>query len=192
MFPANNPWNQRVDKLPVASNSDAMVRAIGADDPCTPDFGSGSTNGGPIGIPYTTVVARHRRVRVTLRVRRRVRPRPVPDPAEAPIEGGASRRRPPRARRGPRRAAASTSCSPPTRDGGASWHAGSGAIFDLRSNKLRPAGWTRADAAGLPILPGLARYDEVKRGEIDHALRFTVARTRNAYVYPARHYASSI
>ena len=70
--------------------------------------------------------------------------------------------------------------------------AGSGAIFDLRSNKLRPAGWTSADAAGLPILPGLARYDEVKRGVIDHALRFTVQRTRRAYVYPARHFASSL
>jgi hypothetical protein len=71
------------------------------------------------------------------------------------------------------------------------WRAGSGAIFDLRSNKLRPAGWTSADAAGLPILPGLARYEEVARGRIDHALRFTVQRTRRAYVWPARHFASS-
>jgi hypothetical protein len=77
------------------------------------------------------------------------------------------------------------------RHAGTGWSAGSGAIFDLRSNKLRPAGWTSADAAGLPILPGLARYDEVARGRIDHALRFTVQRTRRAYVYPARHYASS-
>src|ERR1700720_369429 len=71
------------------------------------------------------------------------------------------------------------------------WNAGSGATWDLRSDALRPAGWTSADAAGLPIFPGLARYDEVARGTIDHALRFTVARTRRAYVYPARHYASS-
>jgi hypothetical protein len=77
----------------------------------------------------------------------------------------------------------------PTSSGG--WRAGSGAIWNLRSNRLRPAGWTSADAAGLPILPGLARYDEVVRGRIDHALRFTVSRTRRAYVYPARHYASS-
>jgi hypothetical protein len=76
--------------------------------------------------------------------------------------------------------------------GGRSWRAGSGAIWSLRSNKLRPAGWTSADAAGLPILPGLARYDEVKRGSIDHALRFTVQRTRRAYVYPARHFASNL
>ena len=68
--------------------------------------------------------------------------------------------------------------------GGSRWHAGSGAIFNLRSNHLRPAGWTSADAAGLPIFPGLARYDEVARGTIDHALRFTVERTRNTYVYP--------
>jgi hypothetical protein len=75
-------------------------------------------------------------------------------------------------------------------DGGARWRAGSGAIFDLRSNRLRPAGWTSADAAGLPILPGLARFGEVAKGSIDHALRFTARRTRRAYVYPARHFAS--
>ena len=73
-----------------------------------------------------------------------------------------------------------------------SWRAGSGAIFNLRSNKLRPRGWTSADAAGLPILPGLARHDEVARGEIPHALRFTVSRTRRAFVFPARHFASSL
>jgi hypothetical protein len=78
------------------------------------------------------------------------------------------------------------------RRGGSGWTAGSGAIWSLRSNRLRPAGWTSADAAGLPILPGLARWDEVARGRIDHALRFTVSRTRRAYVYPARHYASDL
>ena len=76
--------------------------------------------------------------------------------------------------------------------GGARWHAGSGAIFNLRSNRLRPRGWTSADAAGLPILPGLARYPEVRRGRIDHALRFTVSETRRAFIYPARHFASSL
>jgi hypothetical protein len=74
---------------------------------------------------------------------------------------------------------------------GSGWSAGSGATWDLRSNHVRPAGWTSADAAGLPIFPGLARYDEVARGVIDHALRFTAERTRKAYIYPARHYASS-
>jgi hypothetical protein len=78
------------------------------------------------------------------------------------------------------------------RHGGSGWTAGSGAIWDLRSNRLRPAGWTSADAAGLPILPGLARYEEVARGRIDHALRFTVARSRRAYVWPARHFASDL
>ncbi|HLM33257.1 MAG TPA: hypothetical protein VK285_04255, partial [Gaiellaceae bacterium] len=78
------------------------------------------------------------------------------------------------------------------RSGTPRWRAGSGAIWNLRSNRLRPAGWTSADAAGLPILPGLARYDEVARGRIDHALRLTVARSRRAYVYPARHFASSL
>jgi len=79
-----------------------------------------------------------------------------------------------------------------TRTSSGRWHAGSGAIWSLTSNQLRPAGWTSADAAGLPILPGLARYDEVAAGRIDHALRFTVARTRRAYVWPARHFASSL
>jgi len=72
------------------------------------------------------------------------------------------------------------------------WHAGSGAIWSLRSNRVRPAGWTSADAAGLPILPGLVRWSDVAQGHIDHALRFTVERTRRAYVYPARHYASDL
>ena len=76
-------------------------------------------------------------------------------------------------------------------DGGRRWRAGSGAIWSLRSNRMRPRGWTSADAAGLPILPGLARYDEVRRGRIDHALRITVPRTRRAFVYPARHFASA-
>jgi hypothetical protein len=77
-------------------------------------------------------------------------------------------------------------------DGGARWSAGSGAVWSLRSNRLRRRGWTSADAAGLPILPGLARYDEVRRGRIDHALRFTASRTRRAFVYPARHFASDL
>jgi hypothetical protein len=77
-------------------------------------------------------------------------------------------------------------------NGGARWRAGSGAVWNLRSNRLRPRGWTSADAAGLPILPGLARYGEVRAGAIRHALRFTAPRTRRAYVYPARHLASSL
>ena len=126
-----------------------------------------------------------------VRVCGRVRPRPVPDPAQRedrrrPLLG----RRPARDHRRPRLVPAlrALRALPEGRGG---WRAGSGAIWNLRSNRLRPAGWTSADAAGLPILPGLARYDEVKRGVIDHALRFTVQRTRRAYVFPARHFASS-
>ena len=124
-----------------------------------------------------------------LRVRRRVRPRAVPDPKQRQDRG-----RP--LLDGDRHAIIvdRSSCrlyelySLYPKAGG--WKAGSGAIWNLRSNKLRPAGWTSADAAGLPIFPGLARYDEVKRGVIDHALRFTVQRTRRAYIFPAPHYAS--
>jgi hypothetical protein len=193
VFPANNPWNQRVDKLPVANNSAAVVRAIGPGDPVHPDFGSGRYNGAPIGIPYTTVGRGQHKVRVKFDYADESDKGPYPIPKNVPIEGG-------RTSDGDRHAIVvdRSRCklyelyaAYPV-SGGQSWRAGSGAIWDLRSNKLRPAGWTSADAAGLPILPGLARYDEVKRGSIDHALRFTVQRTRKSYVYPARHFASSL
>jgi hypothetical protein len=193
VFPANNPWNQRVDRLPVASNSGAVVRAIGAGDNMHADFGSGTYGGGPIGIPYTTVGKRQKRVRVSFDYADESDKGPYPLPRNAPIEGG-------RNADGDRhvivvdraRCKLYELFDAHPLNGGRSWHAGSGAIWSLRSNRLRPATWTSADAAGLPILPGLARYDEVKRGSIDHALRFTVERTRRAFVYPARHYASSL
>jgi hypothetical protein len=193
VFPANNPWNQRVDQLPVASNSAAVVRAIGPGDPVHPDFGSGLYNGAPIGIPYTTVGKTQRRVPVKFGYADESDKGPYPIPRSVPIEGG-------RKSAGDRHAIVvdrarcklyELYAAYPV-NGGRSWRAGSGAVWNLRSNKLRPAGWTSADAAGLPILPGLARYDEVKRGSIDHALRFTVERTRKAYVYPARHVASNL
>src|SRR5919201_5336928 len=190
VFPPDNPWNQRVDALPVARDSARIIDSIGADVVLHPDFGSGLWDGGPIGIPITVVSGR---------TMRKYRPRfeyadesdrgPYPIPRDVAIEGG-------RASSGDRHALIVD------RDTcrlyelyalypeGRGWKAGSGAIWSLRSNRLRPAGWTSADAAGLPILPGLARYDEVARGAIRHALRFTVERTRRAYVYPARHYAS--
>src|SRR5438445_219688 len=130
-----------------------------------------------------------------MRRRRIIRPdlhRRRPRAPEAPLAsaGDATRARPRGRRgRGHRRRRHELFAGYP-QHGGRSWKAGSGAIWNLRSDHLRPAGWTSADAAGLPILPGLARYDEVRRGSIDHALRFTVSRTRRAYVYPARHYAS--
>jgi hypothetical protein len=191
VFPATSPWNQRVDKLPVAASSAAIVNAIGPDDRMHADFGSGLWDGGPIGIPITVVRGTQRKTRVAFEYASESDKGPYPIPANVAIEGG-------RRSDGDRHALIvdRDACRLyelfalyPTSGGG--WRAGSGAIFDLRSNRLRPAGWTSADAAGLAILPGLARYDEVARGRIDHALRFTVQRTRRAYVWPARHYASS-
>jgi hypothetical protein len=192
IFPKNNHWNLRVDKLPVLGNSDAMVRGIGADDTLHPDFGSGTYEGRPIGIPFTTVSRKQKRVNVSFEYDDESDRGPYPIPKNAPIEGGAGSD-------GDRhvivvdrdRCVLYELFAAYPQNGGASWRAGSGAIFNLRSNKVRPAGWTSGDAAGLAILPGLARYEEVKAGKIDHALRFTVSRSRRAYIYPARHFASS-
>ncbi len=192
LFPATSHWNQRVDRLPVAKGSDATVRAIGVDDTMHADFGSGLWKGAPIGIPITVVRKTQPKVRVSFQYAAESDKGPYPIPRDVAIEGG-------RASDGDRHALIvdRDTCRLyelfalyPTERGG--WRAGSGAVWDLRSNRLRPAGWTSADAAGLPILPGLARYEEVARGRIDHALRFTVERTRRAYVYPARHFASDL
>ena len=193
IFPADNPWNKRVDRLPVHPGSEAMIRRIGEDEGLHPDFGSGRYEGRPIGIPYTTVGKRQRKVRVRFEYADESDRGPYPIPRDAPVEGG-------RASDGDRHVIVvdrdrcrlyELFAAYPVR-GGRSWRAGSGAIWSLRSNRLRPRGWTSADAAGLPILPGLARYDEVRRGEIDHALRFTVSETRRAFIHPARHFASSL
>ena len=174
VFPASSPWNQRVDKLPVAPNSARVIAAIGAGDTMHADFGSGLWEGGPIGIPITVVRGTQAKSRVTFEYAGESDRGPYPIPANVAIEGG-------RDSDGDRHALIvdRDRCKLyelyalyPTAGGG--WRAGSGAIFDLRSNKLRPAGWTSADAAGLAILPGLARYEEVAKGRIDHALRFTV------------------
>jgi hypothetical protein len=188
IFPRTSPWNQRVDTLPVAANSDAIIRSIGADEGLHPDFGSGLWEGRPIGIPITVVGPGVKKVGMAFEYADESDRGPYPIPRNVKIEGGASSD-------GDRHAIVvdRSTCTlyelyalQP-----APWHAGSGAVWNLRSNRLRPEGWTSADAAGLPILPGLARYDEVARGVIDHALRFTVSQTRRAYVWPARHYASS-
>jgi hypothetical protein len=191
VFPADNAWNQRVDSWPVSTDSDAIVASIGADQGLHPDFGSGLWEGRPIGIPLDVVSRRTRRSRVRFdyagesdRVR-------YPIPRGVHIEGGARSDGDRHALLVDRDACRLYELFALRRDG-ARWHAGSGATWSLRSNRLRPAGWTSADAAGLPILPGLARYDEVRRGRIDHALRFTVSRTRRAFVFPARHFASSL
>jgi hypothetical protein len=193
VFPAANPWNQRVDGLPVHPNSDAIVRSIGVSEHMHADFGSGLYQGAPIGIPYVTVPARQRRVRVSFDYADESDRGRYPIPKRVPIEGG-------RSSDGDRHVIVVDRARCRLYElfdahplaGGARWHAGSGAIFNLRSNRLRPRGWTSADAAGLPILPGLARYPEVRRGHIDHALRFTVSETRRAFIYPARHFASSL
>jgi hypothetical protein len=190
VFPANNPWNQRVDKLPVSADSAQLINSIGLDAPVHADFGSGAWDGGPIGIPFDVVTRKTPRSRVSFDYAdesNRVR---YPIPPHVHIEGG------PHAT-GDRHAILvdKSSCRLyelyDLRHTTHGWTAGSGAVWSLRSNHLRPAGWTSADAAGLPIFPGLARWDEASRGVIDHALRFTAAQTRRAYVYPARHYASS-
>jgi hypothetical protein len=185
IFPANNPWNQRVDKLPTASNSDAVVRAIGASDPVHADFGSGKYNGGPIGIPYTTVSRHQKRVKVSFDYADESDHVRYPIPRHVHIEGGGDRHA-----LLLDRARCRLSELYALRGGPGAWRAGSGATWNLRSTRLRPRGWTSADAAGLPILPLLARYGEVEHGRIDHALRVTVQRTRRAFVYPARHFAS--
>jgi hypothetical protein len=192
LFPANNSWNQRVDGLPVAKNSASLIARIGLNDPVHPDFGSGLYDGEPIGIPYTVVGSSTRKVPVTFQYASESDKGPYPLPRGVPIEGGYSSS-------GDRHVIVvdRDTCTDYElfaaypHDHGLRWSAGSGAIFNLRSNHLRPAGWTSADAAGLPILPGLARYSDVAAGQIDHALRFTAPCTAARYVYPARHEAST-
>jgi len=189
MFPPDNPWNQRVDQLPVAKNSARLIASIGLTNPVHPDFGT-VYNGAPNGIPYAVVSNSTRKVPVTFDYASESDGHRYPLPPNVPIEGGPNST-------GDRHVIVvdRDTCTdyelydahPLER--GRRWHAGSGAIFNLRSDHLRPAGWTSADAAGLPILPGLARYDEVASGAIDHALRFTAPCTSRAYVYPARHFA---
>ncbi|HEY7692368.1 MAG TPA: hypothetical protein VH816_08505 [Gaiellaceae bacterium] len=187
LFPADNPWNRRVDSLPVAANSNAIIASIGAGTGLHADFGSGTWDGGPIGIPYNVVPAAQKTSKVTFDYADESNTGPYPIPKTVKLEHGSDRHA---------LIVSTGTCKLyelyALRREGVRWHAGSGAIWRLGSNALRPAGWTSADAAGLPILPGLARYEEVAAGSIDHALRFTVQRTRRAYVYPARHYASSL
>ncbi len=169
----------------MAARSQVLIGSIGADLGLHPDFGSGLYDGGPIGIPITVVHGTPRRVRVRFEYAAESDPGPYPIPGNVRVEAGDDRH----ALLVDRDRCRLYELYALRRARGG-WRAGSGAIWNLRSNQVRPAGWTSADAAGLPILPGLARYDEVRRGVIDHALRFTVERTRRAYLYPARHFAS--
>lgn len=182
VFPADNVWNRRVDTLPVAADSAAMVRAIGIGATLHPDF---SDTGG-YGIPFTIVGRRTPRSRVTFDYASESDRVPYPIPARPRIENGGDRH----VLLLDRDACRLYELYAVQRRG-TRWHAGSGAVWDLRSNRLRPDGWTSADAGGLPMLPGLARYVEVRAGVIAHALRFTAVRTRAAHRYPARHDAGA-
>lgn len=191
VFPADNPWNQDVSNEPVDPNSANLIASMGLATSLHPDFGT-VWNGAPNGIPYVVVSGSQAKVPITFTdYGDESDPGPYPVPPDAPVEGGPT-------------GAGDRHVIVVDRDNwklyelysafpeGAGWRAASGAVYDLNSNALRPAGWTSADAAGLPVFPGLVRYDEVfGRREVTHALRFTAQRTRRAYVFPARHFASS-
>jgi len=183
VFPAANVWNRRVDKLPVHPRSRAFIRSIGVEGPLHSDFGSWAG----YGIPWNVVDASTAPSPVSFRWPDESDAGPYPIPADPRMEAGSDRHLLILDRDACRLYELYAVESGP---GG--WQAGSGAIWDLRSNKLRPRGWTSADAAGLPILPGLVRFEDVVRGEIRHALRFTAPRTRRAFIYPARHLASTL
>jgi hypothetical protein len=175
---------RRVDRLPVAPGSSAMVAAIGSAAPVHADFGSGRYQGSRIGIPLDVVSRRTRRVHVRFTYADESDRVGYPIPRGVHVEGGSDHHALLLDR---------SSCRLyelfALHHGARGWSAGSGAVWSLRHPRPRPAGWTSADAAGLPILPLLARYDEVRRGAIRHALRITVPRSRRAYVFPARHEA---
>lgn len=193
LFPSDNPWNEDVSNSPVDPNSDNLIAGMGLTTGLHPDFGT-VWNGAPNGIPYIVVSGSQTLVPINLQAfASQSDPGPYPVPPDAPIEGGAN-------------ATGDRHVLVIDRDNwklhemyrafpinnGTSWNADSAAIFDLSSNALRPAGWTSADAAGLPIFPGLVRYDEVfEQQEIKHAIRFTAQITRRAYIAPARHWAST-
>jgi hypothetical protein len=189
VFPADNEWNRDISGDEVDPNSDnyiAFILANGGKN-LHPDFGSNPD----YGIPYTVVEESQAMVPMSFDYADESDPGPYPFPPDAPIEGGPNAS-------GDRhvlviqKGACKLFETFDSHFVGPGWHAGSGAVFDLTSNALRPDGWTSADAAGLPIFPGLVRYDEaVTAGEIRHALRFTVSKTQKAYVHPATHYASS-
>lgn len=190
LLPSDSYWRADVSTLPTDPSSATFVASAGAGAPLHPDFGT-VYNDAPNGIPYTTVSGTQPRVPMTFTYASESDPGPYPFPANAPIEGGPQSS-------GDRHVIVvdrdhchlyETFASYPQPDG--SWQAGSGATWDLRSDTLRPAGATSADAAGLPILPGLVRYDEILSGHIDHAIRVTLNVTDRRYIWPARHQAGA-
>ena len=187
VMPANSYWHAVVTSLPVSAKSTSYVTNIGATKGLKADFGSGLWDGYPIGIPYTTVAGTQPKVAVTFDYAEDSDPGPYPIPANAPVEGGGDKHVLVVDRDNCKLYETWNSTMNPN----GSWHAGSGAVFDLQSNALRTAGYTSADAAGLPILPGLVRYDEVAAGAINHAIRITVPTSQKGYIWPARHQAGS-
>lgn len=192
-FPDDDPWNQKVTDAKVDPNSDKMLAYIGLDGRLHPDFGSGTWNGAPIGIPYIVVPGDQPHVEVEfVAYGDESDPGPYPLPFNTPVEGAPNQdgdRHAIIVDRDNRMLYELFRAFPEKQ--GLRWRADSGAVFNLKTNTDRPEGWTSADAAGLPIFPGLVRYDEVvEQGEIRHALRFTLSDTRRAYVPPASHWAS--
>jgi hypothetical protein len=190
-FPATSIWHADVSKLPVSSRSASWLANMQASTrKLHPDFGPSGNTAVPYGIPVTYVAASHPKVTVTFDYASESDRVPYPLGADTRIEGGANSG-------GDMHAIVvdSGTCTLyetwDTRQVGSVWHAGSGAVWSLTSNALRPAGWTSADAAGLAILPGLLRWDEVAAGKVDHAIRFTTNVTSTSYVWPARHQAGS-
>lgn len=192
IFPPDNPWNTDISAYPVHPNSDNFLASIGLDRGLHPDFGT-VWNGAPNGIPYVLVNDAQPEVRIRFRAYKdESDPGPYPVPPDAPIEGGPNSN-------GDRHVLVidvdnlklyEMYRAFPRRNG-QKWRADCGAVWDLTSNDLRPWYWTSADAAGLPIFAGLVRYDEVvEKGEINHALRFTVSRTQRGFILPATHFAS--
>jgi hypothetical protein len=185
LFPASDPLNQNISHAPVDPRSAAYIASIGLNGHLHPDFGTNPS----YGIPYTVVGPHQPMVPISFdEYGAESNPGPYPIPPTAPVEGAgeAGDRHVLVLQRG--------SCRLyelyDAQRRGAGWEAGSGAVFNLRSDALRPEGWTSADAAGLPIFPLLVRYPEVAAGQIDHALRVTVARTQRGYIHPATHFAS--
>ena len=188
IFPPDHIWNTRVDSLPIDSRSADYVSAIGTTAYLHADFGAGLYEGNPIGIPYNIVNGSQLKKTVTFEYADESDSGPYPIPDNPFIEGGSDHH----LIIIDRDAKTLYELYGAEKLADASWTAGSGAIFNLSGYMLRPSGWTSADAAGLAIFPGLVRYDEVNAGEINHALRFTAPATRRAYIWPARHFASSI
>ena len=182
VFPADNPWNQDVSQLPVHNNSANFISSIGSSTNLHADFGGN----GEYGIPYMIVPISQSNIAIEFTdYGDESDPGPYPIPGNAPIENGSDRHV---------LVVQREDCKLyelyHAAFNGERWQASSGAIFDLNSNALRPDYWTSTDAAGLPILPGLVRYDEVASGEIKHALRFTVQETQRGFIHPATHFAS--